>query len=128
MKFAITLALLALSAHADVPDWVRTAAQKSVPESAANAKAVVLFDGEDVAIDGNAITTHRRRVAKILTAGGLDLARVTVFLDVDSKLRNFHGWTITPRGETEASIPVAKSRRRGPAPSSGTMLVRGCSF
>ncbi len=86
-----------------VPDWVRIAAQQTVPSYPPNIDAVNLLDETTCTVspDGRAVE-HRRRVIKILRPGGRDEARVAVSFDKDTKLLAFHVWSIGPDGHEYA--------------------------
>ena len=75
-KTAVFLALASPCAWASsnaVPDWVKTAAQQTIPTLPETAKAVVLLDDETYTVDakGQAVE-HVRRVVKILRPQGRD--------------------------------------------------------
>jgi hypothetical protein len=86
-----------------VPDWVRTAAQQTLPQYPAETKAVVLLDETTLTVDkdGHAVE-HHRRVVKILRQEGRDDALVVVPFDKDTKLLSLHVWSIGPDGHEYA--------------------------
>jgi len=82
-----------------VPDWVKQAAVEKV-DVAADAKAVVLLDHEEIAVRENGETvTHYRRVVKILRPQGRDYAIPFVGIDREQKLLSLHAWSISAKGE-----------------------------
>jgi hypothetical protein len=99
----LPLALLGVrsaSASKDsVPDWVRAAAQQTVPKYSAETNAVVLLDETTLTVspDGKAVE-HRRHVLKILRPAGRDDGFVSVQFDKDTKLLSMHVWSIGPDG------------------------------
>jgi hypothetical protein len=113
LRFAfrlLTLSLLgvvtqrsALAGKDSVPDWVRTAAQHTLPAYSATTNAVVLLDDTTLTVspDGHAVEHHRRAV-KILRQAGRDEATVVVPLDDERKLLSLHVWSIGPDGHEYA--------------------------
>jgi hypothetical protein len=106
LLFGLLLSVTALVAHAakdSVPDWVRTAAQQTLPTYPATTNAVVLFDDTmlTVSSDGHAVE-HHRRVVKILRQAGRDDADVVVRFDKESKILSLHVWSIGPDGHEYA--------------------------
>ena len=107
-KFCL-FALTAVSFHSanaskdSVPDWVRTAAQQTVPTYSSETNAVVLLDETTLSVspDGHAVE-HHRRVVKILRPAGRENATVVVPFDKDSKLQSLHVWSIGPDGHEYA--------------------------
>lgn len=101
------LALVSLNSAAaskdSVPDWVRAAAQQSVPSYPPDTNALVLLDETTLTVspDGHAVE-HRRHVVKILRPAGRDNATVYVPFDNDSKLQSLHVWSIGPDGHEYA--------------------------
>lgn len=106
---ATAAAILALSpelARASsnaVPDWVKTAAQQSLPKLPETAKAVVLLDDETYTVDakGQAVV-HEREVIKILRPQGRAFGYPAVWYDKDSKILSLHAWSIDPAGHEYA--------------------------
>ncbi|MGH9919735.1 MAG: DUF3857 domain-containing protein, partial [Nitrososphaerales archaeon] len=86
-----------------VPDWVKTAAEQTLPKLPESAKAVILLDDETytVAPDGRA-TTHERVVIKILRPQGRQYGQPAVWYDKDSKIVSMHAWSIDPAGHEYA--------------------------
>jgi uncharacterized protein DUF3857/transglutaminase superfamily protein len=98
---AVVAALISLgltaAAHAAAPppSWVMSAASQATPEAAKNARAVVLFDATDVTADvDGGLTTHVRRVVRILTPAGNAYAEAAVFWDQRSSVNSLHGWVL----------------------------------
>jgi hypothetical protein len=89
----------AFASKDSVPDWVRTAAQQTVPKYSPETKAVVLLDETTLTVspDGHAVQ-HRRHVLKILRPAGRDDGYVAVYFDKDSKLLSMRVWSIGPDG------------------------------
>ena len=82
-----------------LPDWIAAAAKLPLPSNTAGAKAVVLLDDKRVIVDpAGEITTRTRRVLRVLTAEGVDLATPVAFSDDEEKLLAFNGWTIGDSG------------------------------
>ncbi len=86
-----------------VPDWVKTAAQQTIPTLPETTKAVVLLDDETFTVDakGQAVE-HVRKVVKILRPQGRDEAFPSVWYDKDSKVLSLHAWSIDPAGHEYA--------------------------
>jgi hypothetical protein len=86
-----------------VPDWVRVAAQQTIPSYPATTNAVVLLDETTCTVgqDGRAVERHRH-VIKILRPAGHEDATVYVGFDKDTKLLNLHVWSIGPDGHEYA--------------------------
>jgi hypothetical protein len=104
------LAALAHSVHAAappvLPDWVTAARFTPVPEWAAKSKAVVLLDDTSVMVDASGgLSTHHRRVLKILSAGGSDYGYAAVDFDNDTQVRLLQGWAIDAQSQTYAQGP-----------------------
>jgi hypothetical protein len=86
-----------------VPDWVRSAAQQTLPKFAGSPKAVVLLDEivYTVGQDGRAVQ-HVRQVVKILRPQGRDYGYTAVWHDKDSKVLSMHVWSIDAAGHEYA--------------------------
>jgi hypothetical protein len=86
-----------------VPDWVRTAAQQTLPSYSPETNAVVLLEDitYTVAPDGSAVE-HYRHIVKILRPQGRDEGIVAVPFDKDSKILSMHVWSIGPDGHEYA--------------------------
>ncbi len=100
---AISGAQNAVAAKDSVPDWVKAAAQQTLPTYSAETNAVILLDETTLTVssDGHAVE-HHRRVLKILRPAGRDNAVVVVPFDKDTKLQSLHVWSIGPDGHEYA--------------------------
>ena len=100
---AVLSAQSAVASKDSVPDWVRNAAQQTVPSYSAETNAVVLLDDTTLTVtpDGHAVEHHRRAI-KILRSAGRDHGLVDVEFDKDSKLLSMHVWSIGPDGHEYA--------------------------
>lgn len=94
-----------LASHASnsAPDWVKAAAQQTIPELPESTKAVVLLDETTYTVDqkGQAVE-HVRRVTKILRPQGREYGEPMVYFDKDSKVLSMHVWSIDPGGKEYA--------------------------
>ncbi|MEO6815497.1 MAG: DUF3857 and transglutaminase domain-containing protein, partial [Edaphobacter sp.] len=82
-----------------VPDWVRDAAARKLPDYPAETNAVVLLDDTTYSVTANGqATEHYRRVVKILRPQGRDDALVAVPFDKDTRILSLHVWSIGPDG------------------------------
>lgn len=81
------------------PDWVREAAHQMLPAYPSDSKAVILLSDETytVGADGRAVA-HVRKVIEILRPQGRELAYPAAWYDKDSKITEFHVWSIDPAG------------------------------
>jgi hypothetical protein len=108
--------LLIASLRADeAPSWLHELATQAVPKDAALAPAVVLLQETRVAIadDGRVVTTTRKAI-KILTSAGKSAARVSqVYMTGASKVRDLNGWVIMPSGKGITVGRVAGGGRSG---------------
>ncbi len=86
-----------------VPDWVRTAAQQTMPEMPVSTKAVVLLEETTYTVDskGQAVE-HVRKVVKILRPQGRNYGYPVVYFDKDSKILSMHVWSIDATGHEYA--------------------------
>jgi hypothetical protein len=86
-----------------VPDWVRTAAQQTLPKLPSSTRSVVLLNERTytVGTDGKAVE-HVRYVVKILRPQGREDAYPFVWFDNDRKLLSMHVWSIDPSGKEYA--------------------------
>ena len=129
-KAAVFLALTSTCAWASsnsVPDWVKTAAQQTLPTLPATAKAVVLLDDETYTVDakGQAVL-HEREVIKILRPQGRDFGYPAVWFDKDSKILSLHAWSIDPAGHEYAVKD--NEIREGSPPGEGGELYSDIKF
>ena len=100
---AVVSARYAAASKDSVPDWVRSAAQQTIPTYSSTTNAVTLLDETTCTVspDGRAVE-HHRHVMKILRPAGREDATVYVQFDKDSKLLNLHVWSIGPDGHEYA--------------------------
>jgi transglutaminase-like putative cysteine protease len=104
LRYAAAVFILAAATFAEAaPEWVTAAARKAAPQYPSSTKAVILYDSTDLTIGDGTIVTHRRRVARLLTAAGRDLTEVDIALDRDTTLRGLRAWSITNGVEKEVS-------------------------
>jgi hypothetical protein len=85
---------------ADMPSWVREAAETKPPETLTSKKAIVLLDETTVTGgSADAITTRRRQVVKITGAAGRDDYNfIAAYFDRDTRIYSMHAWAIDPKG------------------------------
>jgi hypothetical protein len=98
---AMLLSLLIGSvAFASTPDWLKQAAQTSVPEYSDAPDAVVLLDERltTVAPTGEVRITFRKAY-KILRPGGSNKGIVRVYFDNETQLTFLKAWSITAKNE-----------------------------
>jgi hypothetical protein len=121
----LPLALLGVrsaSASKDsVPDWVRAAAQQTVPKYSAETNSVVLLDETTLTVspDGHAVK-RRRHVLKILRPAGRDDGFVQVSFDNDRKLLSMHVWSIGPDGH-EYQVKDKEMAEKSPPGEDGNL-------
>jgi hypothetical protein len=92
-----------LWASDSVPDWVKAAAQQTLPTLPESTRAVILLDDTTYTVgpDGRA-TLHEREVIKILRPQGRHYGEPFVQFDKDSKILSMHVWSIDPAGHQYA--------------------------
>lgn len=91
--------LLASSAWAAVPDWVRTAAAASLPKYETDTNAVVLLDEVTYTVIGpDDYLEHYRRAVKILRPDGRDEADLSLHFHQKEKVVSLHAWCIDNSG------------------------------
>lgn len=103
---ALVVVILATSTHAvaSVPDWLRQAAQTSIPIAHLDSEAVLLLDHRITTVSSNGeIRTIHRKAYKILRPKGQHLGNVVVAFDSDTRLTYLKGWSITA-GSTEYEV------------------------
>src|SRR5690348_7839058 len=84
---AVMLVAYAQDAVASAPEWLRAAAQASLPKYAEETNAVVLLDEQITTVtDAGEIKTLYRRAYKILRPEGRGLAVVPVHFDAETRL------------------------------------------
>ena len=96
------LAILSLCAccSATTPDWVRAAAGQTVTGADKDTPAAVLLDEQTTTVSETGETfTLYRRVIKILRTQGREYAEMPIFYDNETKLKSFHAWSITAKGQ-----------------------------
>lgn len=108
----IILFLALVSAHASVPDWLRSLAQQPQKKYADDVDAVVLLDeGETTVRDNGDIISHGRIAYRILRPEGRRYAQYGVSGDSETKVSFLRGWSITAKGvEYEAKDKDAFER------------------
>ena len=104
VRFWVAVALLAmgtLTARAETPDWLRAAAQETLPTYGDTVDGVVLLDDEQTTIapDGQ-IKTLTRRVVRVLSLEGVKKwGAAAVGFDSETKLNYIKAWSITSGGK-----------------------------
>jgi hypothetical protein len=93
------ITLLAQSALAAIPEWVRQAASQPTPAYSPETKAVVLLDDTEYTVTGaGEFQEHYRRVVRILRPDGREQADLHVHLQQHEKLVSIHAWTLDTSG------------------------------
>jgi hypothetical protein len=88
-----------MPSRAATPDWVRQAADATLPSYEAETNAVVLLDHVDVKIlSSDEYLQHYRRVVKILRPEGRDEADLAVYVRGKEKLHSIHCWSFDRSG------------------------------
>ncbi len=97
---ALVVILIGSLASASTPDWLKQAAQESLPAYPDDTDAVVLLDETVTVVSpaGEVHTTYRKAY-KILRPEGRNRAIVRVYFDSDTKLTFLKAWSITSRNE-----------------------------
>jgi transglutaminase-like putative cysteine protease len=99
---AVTLGCASACLAGDTaPEWLRTAAQQTLPEYPKEAVAVVLLDEQQIVVkDNGEIDVLYRRAVKILRPGRREeYDYAVVRFDNQTKISFFGAWTITPTGQ-----------------------------
>src|SRR5579872_4497683 len=92
--------LLAASASAATPDWLRLAAQAPLPKYPDDTKAVVLYTEQVTTVTGTGdIQTEYRKAIKILRPEGREFGIVAVPFDKETRLTYVKGWCIPASGK-----------------------------
>ena len=92
-------ALFVPALHAEIPDWVRTAASSAIATYPPETKAVVLLDQtEDSILNPGEYIEHYRRVVKILRPEGRDQGNIRVYLEKQDKISFLHVWSTDAAG------------------------------
>ncbi|HXH49104.1 MAG TPA: DUF3857 and transglutaminase domain-containing protein [Terriglobia bacterium] len=95
----IVLALVPWAAHARIPDWVRQAAQQTLPIYPEDTDAVELLDERITTVKNKEVVeTTSRRVYKILRPGGRDLGTLVLPFDKETPIQGLKAWTIGTDG------------------------------
>jgi hypothetical protein len=93
------LAVAALHAADEFPDWARQAAAQSVPAYSAKVSAVVLLQEESVTADPDGRRTMRERgVIKVLQKSSDSIQAFRSYNTKTGKIRDFRGWLQPPTG------------------------------
>lgn len=97
---AISLGLISpLCAQVSIPEWMRQAANQTLPAYAPDTNAVVLLDStEDAVAAPGEYVEHYRRVVKILRKEGRSEGSLAVSLRKQEKLLSVHAWSIDKNG------------------------------
>jgi len=99
-RLVLIFAMGAALASAATPDWLRTAAQSSLPKYPDDTKAVVLFSEQITTVANNGdIKTRYREAIKILRAEGRELGNVAVSFDKETRLTYLKGWCVPESGK-----------------------------
>ena len=98
--FALSFLSSHPTAHVNVPDWLRTAAQQPIPHYPNDPKAVVLYSEKLTSVKDNGdIETLHRGAIKILRPEGRTWGKVEVYFDKDTSIRYIHGWSLPISGK-----------------------------
>ena len=86
-----------------IPDWVREAASRAVPEYPARVTSVVLLQEEavTVAVDGSR-SMHERGAIRILQPSTEKIEAVRYYNAKTGRIRDFQGWLAPPSGKPTA--------------------------
>ncbi len=85
---------------AAVPDWLRAAANATLPTYSDETSAAVVFDETITTIKDNGdIESIYRRAIRILRPEGEKYATVAVDFDTETRLTYLKGWSISARGD-----------------------------
>ena len=89
-----------LSAHAGVPDWLRSLAADPLPSYPSDTDYVVLLSEENTQInDKGEMKTVYRGAYKILNTKGREHDQVVVYFDSETAVSGLHAWAIPPHGD-----------------------------
>jgi hypothetical protein len=106
----VLIAGAAVSVHAAeaLPDWVKEAAARPVPDFSSKVSSVVLFQEEAVTVDPDGRRVMRERGAiKVLQPGSDKIEAYRSYDTKSGRIRDFQGWLIPPSGKP---VPYAKDR------------------
>jgi transglutaminase-like putative cysteine protease len=98
---ALALAPEAVRAGSDnAPEWLRTAAQQTVPEYSKETDAVVLYDEQITVVkdNGDIDVTHRHACKFLRPEAREECGYAAVRFDNQTKVSYFRAWTILPSG------------------------------
>ncbi len=101
-SFLLFLALLmaAPAVRASTPDWLRAAAQQTLPEYPKDTNAVMLLSEQITTVkDSGEIETLYRVAYKILRPAGREFGKVDVFFDSQTKLTYLKAWGLPADGK-----------------------------
>jgi hypothetical protein len=88
---------------APVPPWMRDAAHAPLPSFPDSPGGICLLDVTKIVVSSSdSITLTHRRVYKIMTTEGRDLAYAHVFYDGQTQITSMHAWAITAKDEEYA--------------------------
>ncbi|HET8797066.1 MAG TPA: DUF3857 domain-containing protein, partial [Thermoanaerobaculia bacterium] len=88
-----------LFARINIPDWMKAAAAEPQQKYSEKTKGVILLDERIVTVSAaGEVRTTTRRVTRILSTAGRELALVGVPFDNEMKLIRMRGWSIGPDG------------------------------
>lgn len=85
----------------DVPEWLRRAANQSIPSYSSETPAVVLSDDERLTINSDGVTlTNKTFALRVLKRDGRSLAVARdVYLTDSGRIKEFRGWLLRSSGE-----------------------------
>jgi hypothetical protein len=84
---------------AGTPDWLRSAARQPAREYADDVNRVILLEEQETVIGKSGEMTFHERVAyRILRPEGRGVFRMGLSHDDETRVRSFHGWSITANG------------------------------
>src|SRR5262245_58307074 len=91
-----------------VPEWVRQAAEQTVPNYSAKVTSVVLLNEETVTVspDGSRVMRERGAV-QILQSNGNSVSAYRTYNTKAGRIRDFQGWMIPVSGKP---VSFAKNR------------------
>ena len=100
IQLATMVALSGILAFAGTPDWLKQAAQTTLPSYSDDPDAVVLLDERLTTISpGGEVRSTYRRAYKILRPAGRTRGIVTVYFDNETQLTFLKAWSITAKNE-----------------------------
>lgn len=100
LTFLIGLTLASVLGIAGTPDWLKQAAQATIPAYQDDPDAVVLLDERLTSVSpAGEVRTSYRKAYKILRPSGQTRGIVTVYFDHETQLAFLKGWSITGNNE-----------------------------